>query len=592
MARRHILSLLGVSLGVALAQNERYITELPLYSLLAPCAQSALSQNVMQQTSSCGENNNLQSCVCTKDQNYAAIGTSVSSSLSWSCGETATEDFTSASIVYSAYCTPDKSFDLPTPTANLVNDLVTDIPEFFNLARCAQSALSYAAIGAFSTRCPTEPVAAYAGCMCTRNRNSAEVNSVISASVSYSCENNAEDRTSALDFFSAYCAMGNGTTNLPLPTPPPGAMTYYISALPQYSNLVSCAQTALGRVVSSMGSSLCPDGPGALASCVCLKTGLFRYASSLVTASVKYSCESTALEDVTSAIGVLNQYCSEARGEATATGLESIEQTYAVATGRTVATAAPLPTGSGAGPAQTSGAGGTAGGSSSGGNGDGSSPNNVTGGGTSVAAIAGGVAAGAGAVLIIGLIAWLIIRRRKKAAAAAAAGGTSTTAHDGPGTGPNSPPVVAGKPELAGQPLFAPPYSPGPGPTKESPAHPDTVSFISPYGQAPPSPLASELHGQGGIRPSEMPGTQYPPPSELHSPQHWGPPAGQQYGQSLPLPPELQGHQAQYSQGYGQQPQQVPHGQPYPAYGWQQGQGPYSELESGYQGGPGVPHAR
>jgi hypothetical protein len=435
-------------------------------------------------------------------------------------------------------------------------------------------------------------VAAYAGCMCTRNRNSQEINSVISASVSYSCDNNAEDRTSAQDFFSAYCAMGNGTTNLPLPTPPPGAMTYYITALPGYSSLVSCAQTALGRVISSMGSSLCPDGPGALASCVCIKSGIFRYASSLVTASVKYSCESTALEDVTSAVGVLNQYCSEAKGEATATGLESVEQTYAVATGRTVATApGPSATGSPTGPSET-GSGGsvTSGGSDSGSNGG--SSNGNSGGGSSIPAIAGGVAAGAGAVLIIGLIAWLIIRRKKKAAAAAAAGGTSTTAPDA--HGPGSPPVVSGQPELAGQPIYAPPYSPGPGPMKESPARPDTVSPISPYGHAPPSPLASELHGQGGIRPSEMPGTQQAPPSELHSPQQWGPPGhavpGQQYGQSLPLPPELQGHQPQYAQPYGQQPHQVPHGQPYPAFGWQQG--PYSELESGYQGGQGAPHAR
>lgn len=103
------------------------------------------------QTESCGENNNLQSCVCTKDNNRAAIGTSISSSLSWSCGTTATEDVSSASLVYSQYCNPDETFTFAEPE-HTVSRLVTDIPEFFNLAGCAQSALSYAAIGAMVSR--------------------------------------------------------------------------------------------------------------------------------------------------------------------------------------------------------------------------------------------------------------------------------------------------------------------------------------------------------------------------------------------------------------------------------------------------------
>lgn len=111
----------------------------------APCAQSALSQNVQNQISSCGEGvTELQSCVCTKGNNYADISTAISSSLSYSCDSTATEDFTSANVVYSAYCTPDKTFDLPTPTANIVSEMITDMPLFSSLAPCAQSGLSIA----------------------------------------------------------------------------------------------------------------------------------------------------------------------------------------------------------------------------------------------------------------------------------------------------------------------------------------------------------------------------------------------------------------------------------------------------------------
>lgn len=86
----------------------------------------------------------LQSCVCTKDNNHDAISTQLSSSISYSCGSTASEDLTSANIVYSAYCTPDEDFDLPTPTTNIMSQMVTDRPEVNILARCAQSALSYA----------------------------------------------------------------------------------------------------------------------------------------------------------------------------------------------------------------------------------------------------------------------------------------------------------------------------------------------------------------------------------------------------------------------------------------------------------------
>jgi hypothetical protein len=51
-------------------------------------------------------------------------------------------------------------------------------------------------------------------------------------------------------------------------------------------------------------SDLCPSGPQALASCVCLKDGMLSEVSKTITSSVKYECSSTATEDVASALAV------------------------------------------------------------------------------------------------------------------------------------------------------------------------------------------------------------------------------------------------------------------------------------------------
>jgi hypothetical protein len=49
---------------------------------------------------------------------------------------------------------------------------------------------------------------------------------------------------------------------------------------------------------------LCPNGPQALASCVCLKDGMTSEVLKELTSSVKEICSSTATEDVTSAVAV------------------------------------------------------------------------------------------------------------------------------------------------------------------------------------------------------------------------------------------------------------------------------------------------
>jgi hypothetical protein len=67
--------------------------------LQAPCAQSALSYNVMRMTYDACPETELQSCICTKNQNLASVATGVSKSVSYSCGPIATEDQASAATV-------------------------------------------------------------------------------------------------------------------------------------------------------------------------------------------------------------------------------------------------------------------------------------------------------------------------------------------------------------------------------------------------------------------------------------------------------------------------------------------------------------
>ncbi|KAL2136443.1 hypothetical protein VTI74DRAFT_3676 [Chaetomium olivicolor] len=153
------------------------------------------------------------------------------------------------------------------------------------------------------SRCPTE-APALASCACAKNQNSLAVSSLINTSAKSSCSGHMQDVSSAQAMFAAYCAMNNGTTSFPVPTNPPGDMTYYITDLPQYSSLAPCAADGLRYAVQSQSYNVCPGGPQALASCVCLKEGMTNEVLKTITSSVKEGCSSTATEDVSSAVAV------------------------------------------------------------------------------------------------------------------------------------------------------------------------------------------------------------------------------------------------------------------------------------------------
>ncbi|KAF9870906.1 hypothetical protein CkaCkLH20_11578 [Colletotrichum karsti] len=580
MARILTLSLLSIYLTTfAAAASIVYVTDLSIFTLLAPCAQTAISYNIFSQTySACGEApTDLQSCICTKNNNFAAISTSISNSISYSCGSSASDDQTSAAAVLSQYCTPEATVNFPTPTANVVTQYATDIPAFSNMAPCAQSGVSYA-ISSMSSLCP-EAASLMAPCICSKNDNSARVSRSIASLVRYSCSN-AADVTSAGEFYNAYCAMNKGTTAFPQPSGPPGDMTYYITALSQYSSLAPCAQSGMSNAMYSLTRYLCPEGPKALASCMCMKDGVTNLVTSTLTSDIKYYCSSTASEDVSSALAVMDFYCKAAKGEVVATVAESIAQTYPTAkAGTGSGTSGPQPTGTG----------------------NDSSDGSLSGTlkeskGPSIGLIVGGIVAMLGAITFAGLVAFMLYRRRKRAAQPrfpiASTMGT---------------PQMTGPPELGGTMLSTlPPKSPSVSMSQvSSPPRPDTVSPVSAYSSAyaPPS-MGAELSGEGYTPPvPEMPANtngQLQPvgqqmPSELQG--H----AGMQYGQSLPLPPELQGGgyfmplgQTTLAEAHGQPIHQMPSG-PQPAYqapgqqraelpgmGWHAGSTPgFSELDSG-----------
>lgn len=169
---RNFLALMALSASAAIAQDVVYVTDLTIFTALvcslsfvshlimehevcisravltstvqAPCAASAVSYNVQAQTyDNCPEAvEDLQSCVCTKNNNFAAVSKAISSSVSYSCGPTATQDQASAATVLEAYCSQGDEFSFPEPETS-VTEFITDVPGFGDLAPCAASGLAY-----------------------------------------------------------------------------------------------------------------------------------------------------------------------------------------------------------------------------------------------------------------------------------------------------------------------------------------------------------------------------------------------------------------------------------------------------------------
>ncbi|KAM7184547.1 hypothetical protein V8F33_012924 [Rhypophila sp. PSN 637] len=560
---RQIRSFLPLSLliGSALAADIVYVTDLAIFTSLAPCAASALSNNVMYMTYNlCPEAvTELKNCVCTKGGNLASVQKDLSSSVSYSCGSTASEDQASATTVLSAYCNQDESFSFPGP-ATPVEVYITDIPEFEFLAPCAASAVSYAVNSMTYYNCPSD-APLLATCACSKNQNSLLISQVINTSAKSSCSGHTADVTSAQAFFNAYCNLNNGTSSFPQFVEPPGDMTYYITDLPGYSSLAPCASRALSYAVQYQTYSLCPEGPKALGSCACLKEGLSTDISSIIRSSVKDGCGAPGTEDISSAFSVFDVYCSAVKGSVTPAGItNSVTQTYPAGAnagsggsgkGTGGNNGAPGGSRTGGGPQETGGSnGGVNGGANEG---DGGKEKNKVSTGPSIGLIVGIVVGVVVVLIILAAVIFFIIRSKRRSANAQQAIPDNPTPTNG------MPDYFNGKQELAANEITAPsaatfpniPPSPSPSTLKVgAPGRMENVSPVSAHASAfTPPPQQAELHGQPSPYPpmpnsSELQG-QTTSPYSPHMPN-----SAELYAQGNVYPPpnrsELQGQGALY----------------------------------------------
>jgi len=306
---RHIYFIVIVLPLLAASQQTQYITDLDACSSLAPCASSGVSYIVQQLTyKDCpAEATALVSCACTKDQNSAAVASSISSNVAQACGTTASEDVNSALTVFSAYCASQAQVTFAGAAAVVVSQYITDIAPISFLAPCASSAVSYIVQGLTYKSCPAVPTA-LASCACTKDQNSAAVTSSLASNIEQACGTTAsEDVNSALSVFSAYCA---AKSQINFPGSSLAVVNQYITDIGVISSLAPCASSAVSYIVQGLTYKSCPAPASALISCACLKDQNSVAVSSSLVSNVKGACGTTATEDVSSAIAVFNAYCS------------------------------------------------------------------------------------------------------------------------------------------------------------------------------------------------------------------------------------------------------------------------------------------
>lgn len=301
-----------------------YVTDLPVFSALAPCAQWAVSYEVQQLTQSeCqAAVTALESCACTNDNNANALPSSISSQVLFTCGKTASDDVSSASVVFSAYCNQGASVMTAAPGPNSVSQYITDLSAFSELAPCASGGLSYQIMGMTNSICPTQGGAsAMASCVCSKNQNSLAASESLNSQIKFTCgSTHSADISSAQAVLAGYCGLANGTSSFPTVSYLPGDVTFYITALPQYQTLASCAQQAVSYPVLAQTFSDCPSNPQALVSCLCAKDENSVMMTSQISGSASFFCGNTASANIASALAVFDFYCSVGKGLATVPG--------------------------------------------------------------------------------------------------------------------------------------------------------------------------------------------------------------------------------------------------------------------------------
>ncbi|KAJ4006641.1 hypothetical protein NW752_010641 [Fusarium irregulare] len=247
------------------------------------------------------------------------------------------EDIASASKVMRKYCDQDKHVAFSSSTANIMKAHITNLPELEYLPPCAQKA--------GSERCP-EALKLNMPCICHKADVVQDVISALSREVKKSCSH-YEDVTSAQNLYSRFCHVNSGKTSFASPKGPPGDMSYYITALPHFKTLDKCAQRGVSTAVMDQSSWLCNNGPQELASCVCIKSGMYKMVSRSLVDKVNDHCDGTRTGNAKSAIEVFQYYCSAAKDLVVATVSTSTSHSHTTGTSSTrSSTAIPKKTGS------------------------------------------------------------------------------------------------------------------------------------------------------------------------------------------------------------------------------------------------------
>jgi hypothetical protein len=122
--------------------------------------------------------------------------------------------------------------------------------------------------------------------------------------------------------------MGAGTTSFPSPSYLSGDVTYYITDLPTYSSLATCAQWAVSYPVFELANNDCPAAPLAMVSCACVKDQNSQAMSSQIASQIGENCGTTATDDVSSALGVFAYYCSAGKGLVTPKGVTASGKSF------------------------------------------------------------------------------------------------------------------------------------------------------------------------------------------------------------------------------------------------------------------------
>lgn len=186
---------------------------------LAPCASSQVSYAVMNMADDLcpPDAAHLATCVCSKNQNSLRVSATINAMVGDAC-ESQTADISSAQAFYAAYCDLNNgtsSFPSATNPPGDMSYYITDIPAFWSLTGCGQTALSQAVFTQTYDLCPEGPQL-LASCACIKPSMSSVVNSYITSLMSWSCSSNQirDAASSALSIFGMYCSAARDDTTL------------------------------------------------------------------------------------------------------------------------------------------------------------------------------------------------------------------------------------------------------------------------------------------------------------------------------------------------------------------------------------------